>query len=361
VQNAPLEGRSATRLVIDKIPQDSCSISTVNEYFSRFGTIVNITVQPELQRARLEYATHEQANSAYTSPEVIFGNRFVKVYWDSEDLSTPNVRQASSTFTFARPIAPVIPPRVEALQKKQEALRGMLELQKQKQELLTKYIAEQKELLEKLENKTLSDIERQGITKTLQGIEELIKSLNPPPVKKVSGEESSGKLAEINPSQTTGPILRGGPMTRGRGGGRGGIVNAFTSRSAHRLDLRPTAFLMSPIPSRVGREINSIKKLFEPYGEIKNITLAEDGSGAIISFVRRADAEKALFYMPKTDLGEPFTLDWVAPATPSPALSNASAPVEMNPTDVMGGEGEGEDEDDIPEHIAFEEEAHWKR
>jgi RNA-binding protein 26 len=340
----------------------------VNDYFQRFGTIVNITVQPEMQRARIEFSSHEEANNAYTSPDVIFENRFVKVYWDHEDLPTASVvRPAVTTPRPGNPAAA----RNEAFQKKQEALKGMLELQKQKQELLLKYISQQKELLAKLESKALPEGEKQEILKTLKGIDDLIKSLN---LSSISSEESSSLKKSTDmiidtpeqgsstpeSSQPVTPILRGGPLMRGRGGGmvrgRGG---AFASREAHRLDLRPTAFLMKPVPSRVGRDIGSIRKLYEPYGEIKNITLCDDQSGVIVSFSKRADAEKAYFYMPKADLGEPFELEWIASALSqsSPALSSISVPgdVSLGITDTSA----------MPEHIAFEEEgaddSHWKR
>lgn len=366
VGNAPMHQRSETRLVIDRIPAEFCSISAVNEYFQRFGSVVNITVQPEYQRARIEYATKEQANAAYTSPEVIFGNRFVKVFWDHEDypssslppsaqaaLAMPRRLSQSSSGPMPMESSSSQPGlRVDAAAaRRQEALRGMLELQKQKQELLVKYISQQKELLQKLESKSLPEAERQEMLASLRAIDDLIKTL------KVSGfpespekKPSLSSSASPSPHQTHQPILRGGPVQRGRGG-------SLVSRGAHRLDLRPTALLLNPVPARVGKDIGAIRKLFEPYGEIKNVTLSSsDPQGAIVSFARRPDAEKAMQYISKTDLGEPFQLEWHQASSSSSSSPSPSPPlhVSSNPSPPQVGSNV-HDQPESMDHIAFEE------
>lgn len=366
-------GFENTRLVVDKIPPAYCSIAKVNEYFERFGKITNITVHPEIQRARIEFSTREEAAAAHSCPDVLFENRFVKVYWDHEELPTPTiVKPAPFTTPMARPPPPMMtsssaPPtttavaRVEAAQRKQEALKGMLELQRQKQELLLKYITRQKELLSILETKSLPEADKQEMLQKLRSIDELIKSLDggslsertvatrpasadgpssmdsalsgaEPGAGEVEGDSSSmaaAPLAKSAPaSTTTTPILRGGPAFYGRGRGRGAYYggtyyqphqyrapfNRQASLAAHRLDLRPTAFIIRPIPALVGADISSLRKLFAPYGEIKNISI--DGGGgpsAIVSFARRIDAERAHQFISKADFGgESLEIHWIS-------------------------------------------------
>lgn len=328
IGNAPAHQRSDTRLVIDRIPAEFCTISAVNDYFQKFGSVVNITMQPEFQRARIEYATRDQANAAYTSPDVIFGNRFVKVFWDHDDPTTTTTPTGPGMASRRQSQSNMIPSETSftrmdtAAIKKQEALRGMLELQKQKQELLLKYIAQQKEILQALESKTLPEAERQEMLTTLRGIDELIKTLNvsglsESPDKKTVAQGTHSSNASAVSTGTTGavqphqPILRGGPGSRGRGG-------AFANRAAHRLDLRPTSLLLNPIPARVGQDVSAIKKLFESYGEIKNVSITTaNPAGAIVSFAKRLDAEKALQYISKTDLGETFQLEWHSASSPT--------------------------------------------
>lgn len=382
--------RSETRLVIDGIPPEFCSVAQVNEYFQRFGKIVSISVQPEQQRANLEYATKEESNAAYTSPDVIFGNRFVKVYRDQDPAAAaaaavaaapPSYQRrfsggttagggyasqfAASTAGGSSDLARPLPPRNEAMQKKQEALRGMYELQRQRQELLIKYIGQQKELVQKLENKAIPDSERQELLKALRSIDQAIKitqgsSASNKPAGAIEStamavdsaeaaaattttttteetiasdrlpSEGSGSLVGT-PSQPHTPILRGGPVQRGRGA-------VMAAQAARRLDLRPTSLLMKPIPGRVGSDASSVKKLFEPYGEVKTLGINE--GNAIVTFARRLDAEKALFFLPKTDLGEPFVLEWTnnppVDATTAVTGHHSMAAVPAEPSSTPG-------------------------
>lgn len=410
-----------TRLVVDKIPSAYCSIAKVNEYFERFGKIINITVHPEIQRARIEFSSREEAMAAHSCPDVLFENRFVKVYRDHEDLPTPTIVRPAPAAP-ARPPPTVSPPMpsaasvawAEAAHKKQEALKGMLELQRQRQELLQRYITQQKELLSILETKSLPEGDKQEMLQKLRSIDELIKSLDgsmgkaaaaspagadasaqtdqsPPESGEGDSPASATSLVKSAPaSAAVTPILRGGPAFYARGRGRGGYyggayyqphhgpsLNRQASLAAHRLDLRPTAFIIKPIPAQVGADIGSIRKLFAPYGEIKNISIdGDDGSSAIVSFARRTDAEKAHQFISKADFGgESFELHWISGASGGQggaAVPRAPAEHAM----MVEGEGEGtgaatstEPNGVGDDHIEFDEEekeggnkeSHWKR
>ncbi|KAI8145197.1 hypothetical protein BJV82DRAFT_605275 [Fennellomyces sp. T-0311] len=126
--------KDSTRIVIEKIPLESCNIDAVTETFKKFGTIVDIELQPENQRAFLEFKTHDEAHKAHQSPEVLFNNRFVKVYWRKEE------RQPYKPPT---PDPELVKKRMEELQKireetqrrKKEQLEKQIEYNKQKQEI----------------------------------------------------------------------------------------------------------------------------------------------------------------------------------------------------------------------------------
>lgn len=387
--------RESRRLIIDKIPPEYCSIAKVNEYFARFGSIVNITVHPEISRARIEYATEAEAHTAHSCPDVIFGNRFVKVFWDHDALPTPVQAPRATASSFRSPEAPhqepyqgssppsqaqmpAPTPSDLALQKRQEALKGMLELQKQKQELLLRYIDQQKAILARLESKALPDGEREELMKALKSVDELIKSLKLTPT---ASEVTTATFA-LPEAQPHAPILRGGPSARGRGGFRGGYRPPVASLTAsRRLDLRPTAFSLHPVPPRIGRDINSFQQIFESYGIIKNITIDSEKDMAIISFAKRADAEKAFAYISKADMGDPFEVSWIT----SQNVSSSAEPVTLsNNNDRINHSSEngpispheqmdhmeavdfelGQDQImfDTEEHPAVEsEDSHWRR
>lgn len=61
----------------------------------------------------------------------------------------------------------------------------------------------------------------------------------------------------------------------------------------YNLDLRPSSLILrSPIPSKIGSDMISIRKYFEPYGSIQSITMMENENGAFILYANRKDAEK---------------------------------------------------------------------
>ena len=77
--------RSNTTLVIENVPADSLDLIKVNEYFKKFGTITNISIDQPGSKALVSYSQPGEAKAAHESPDVIFGNRFVKVYFQRLD------------------------------------------------------------------------------------------------------------------------------------------------------------------------------------------------------------------------------------------------------------------------------------
>ncbi|KAG6040707.1 hypothetical protein E4U41_007382, partial [Claviceps citrina] len=86
----PVSDRSKTAIVVENIPEDSFSEDKVRGFFSQFGDIVQVSMQPYKHLAIVRFSTWASANDAYRSPKVIFDNRFVKVFW-LKDESPPSI------------------------------------------------------------------------------------------------------------------------------------------------------------------------------------------------------------------------------------------------------------------------------
>lgn len=81
---------TSKKLVVEKIPDDFCTIECVNDYFRTFGAIVNIQVQVGERRAVIEFSQHDEARRAHSCPDAAFGNRFVKIFWVKEEEGSGN-------------------------------------------------------------------------------------------------------------------------------------------------------------------------------------------------------------------------------------------------------------------------------
>lgn len=68
-------------IVVEQIPEDKFNEDAVREFFSEFGAIKEISLNPNRHLALVTYETYDAARLAWSSPKVIFDNRFVKVYW----------------------------------------------------------------------------------------------------------------------------------------------------------------------------------------------------------------------------------------------------------------------------------------
>ena len=141
-------------LVIENIPPEHCSLDKVHGYFKRFGNITNVNMETRANKATIQFENLQDAKEAYSCPESIFGNRFVKAYFFREyENGTPAASpprgprtDVSRPAVTAQPVEPVKTP--QQLQK-EKALQ-LLELQKDQKILIDKQIEEQKSLMERL-------------------------------------------------------------------------------------------------------------------------------------------------------------------------------------------------------------------
>ncbi|KAF9279938.1 hypothetical protein BGZ68_007603 [Mortierella alpina] len=204
-------GGSKTSLVVEHIPDEFNTIDKVNDFFKQFGSLTNIQVDQPAHKALIQYSTREEASAAYNSPEVIFGNRFVKVYWQPDDVDAatfgrqpkptgqvrPEMGAGSGPGGAHRPphshihahshAAPLTPAtsvlmtperaaelaaeRAAAAAKMEENKKTMQEIQQKKDELIKRQQEEQRKIMEKLfANKTMSQEDKDEILKGLKNV-----------------------------------------------------------------------------------------------------------------------------------------------------------------------------------------------
>ncbi|KAG0162606.1 hypothetical protein DFQ30_001652 [Apophysomyces sp. BC1015] len=258
--------RNSTTLAVQNIPPEMCQLATVNDYFSQFGTITNITVYAAQQKAIIQFSTRAEAEAAHSSPNPIFDNRFVKVFWHKDSNAPAETKAPAPTPARTEPDPDILAARAAEFAKlreekkkmRQERVKTVLEAHKQKQELLERQIAEQKRLMEKLtSSKEMTRAEK----------EELLKSL-----KKIAAEIDGNRAAAAAP-----------PPAETVYGQSSAWPRRFT------LDNRPTSLLVSDIPEE-GKD--ALRSHFEQYGNIA--TFEPKDNQVIVKYAQRFEAEKAM-------------------------------------------------------------------
>lgn len=164
-QAGPNHDRSITTIVVEQIPEEKFDEASVRAFFSEFGNIVEVTMQPYKRLALVKYDDYMAARGAYESPKVIFDNRFVKVYWyNPSTVPTPpsSAKPTTSSTTDDQLFdKDEFEQNAAAAQKKLEEKKAQMKdmeakrqaLEKQKEELAQKQAEEKRKLLEKLKAK----------------------------------------------------------------------------------------------------------------------------------------------------------------------------------------------------------------
>lgn len=238
-QAGPNHDRSITTIVVEQIPEDKFDEQTVRDFFSEFGTIEEVTMQPYKRLALVKYDDYGAARSAYDSPKVIFDNRFVKVYWYKPgNLPTPpstGKPSGTSPTTLKVEEQPFdreqFERNAEAAQRKLEEKKAQMKemetkrqaLEKQKEELAQKQVEEKRRLLEKIAAKgggvaadsAMEDVKTNG---TDDGkVSEHTKNLRA----KVAELEAEAKSLGLDSALSDSYSSRGRGRGRGRGSYRG--------------------------------------------------------------------------------------------------------------------------------------------
>ncbi|EPS43467.1 hypothetical protein H072_2545 [Dactylellina haptotyla CBS 200.50] len=255
----PARESSKKALVIESIPEDKLDDESVRGYFLAFGGIESIEVKPEKKLAIVRFENAEDAKKAHSSPEPIFNNRFVKVYWMKGEGGNERQQVQSQHHQQGNHQQPQNDPDemeidIEDFQKKQdEAQKAYEEKQAKKKEiddqakrleelqadLLRRQEEEKKKLLAKLAKKHASKdvINGDGAEKT-EDNEKGSKEAQQTAALKAQLEalEAEATSLGIDHSSLDEPLSDFVPSSgyRGRGsfGGRGGF-GGYSARGAY--------------------------------------------------------------------------------------------------------------------------------
>ncbi|KAI8375161.1 hypothetical protein BD560DRAFT_327017 [Blakeslea trispora] len=369
-----------TTLVVEKIPAECCQIAIVNDYFAKFGTITNISVQPNLQKAIIQYSSRAEAEKAYSSPDVIFDNRFVKVYWSKEDTNGAEMSSATTAPSAAQQVnlpakvsnepdpelvakraAELAAVREEKQKKHQEHMKSILELQKKRESQLQQQIDEQKRLLARLtDSANMSTEEKAELLKQLKQVQSDIDTsrsdaaaaanaaANAQQQNDTAGQDEStttiiteGETKEEGQTETTEDLKKklarleaeaaqlgiysAGGFRGGRGGyygrGRGSWPRMRGGMTRMTLDNRPTKISISSIPDLTEAEL---RQHFEQYGQVTSFEKHEQE--ATVQYSQRYEAEKAMSFGVNHVKGT-LQLAWSTNNSTDPATTTAAAAV----------------------------------
>jgi RNA-binding protein 26 len=67
-------------------------------HFEKFGQVVDVRIPPHSDRAFVQFASREAAESALASPDAVLGNRFIRLSWANRDsILSNNVGSSPAT------------------------------------------------------------------------------------------------------------------------------------------------------------------------------------------------------------------------------------------------------------------------
>ncbi|WAR57871.1 hypothetical protein PtB15_5B101 [Puccinia triticina] len=354
-----------TTLFIENIPQSSLSDRAVREYFSIFGPLTNVFVDVYNAQAQITFKSPEDAKHAYSSPEPVFNNRFVRIHLkrfpatgprrsygplrtvgsptgeglvNNESKNEPNSngyrhKPYDSPLTFKSPPASSPPQpkaEVQVLSQREQELRLKIDAQKRLLEQLSQKKAQKSNGLsqdvemsgpfqpatQETENQPKQDLPTtdSNITTDLgeSSTTAALNHLSPEPRLALSPLQEPNSF----PRRTTNNSV----LYSGRGGGRKNLTNSRTSwtpagtspTQVFKLDNRSCTLAVQLVPSSAARE--TLKAYLEQFGTIVAFApLSEDESvfDVSVKFSTRAAAEKALANgLEIPEVGK-VTMNWV--------------------------------------------------
>lgn len=175
------ENVAPNSIIITNIPDEKLSIDQINEFFKVYGSISNIHVDSYNHKATVQFGTEGEAQSAYSSPNAVFGDSNVKVTLPRMKQSlNAATRAASESINTPQPIALNAMSDEQKL-KREEVLRkaaenlAKLEDEKQRQkvassvetveQVVRRQMDEQKKLFSQIQDPNLSSSEKLSLMK----------------------------------------------------------------------------------------------------------------------------------------------------------------------------------------------------
>ncbi|KAI2618034.1 hypothetical protein GGS26DRAFT_596047 [Hypomontagnella submonticulosa] len=374
VVNGPMHDKTKTTIVVQNIPNEHFREEEVRGYFTQFGEIETMQMQMPDRSAIIKYKTWDAAHAAWSSPKVIFDNRFVKVFWhkgDGETGATPanrkdgNGAKNGTTNGDAQPgegipeepfdMDEFLRKQVEAqkahdekTKKREELDRQRQELEERQKELRARQLEEKRKLQAKLAEKstrgtpseTADDATKKSMSQTealraqLAALEEeaTILGIDPDAVK------------DEFPSWTGRGRGRGSRGYRGRGRytprayrggygyqGRGGLDARHAAYAAYSLDNRPKVIVLSGVDFTNPEKDEALRQYLFGIGESTEIHA--DPTATHITFKDRKTAEQFMFGVSANNaipgLEDKVEIAWASSAPPSTSKITADGDVPM--------------------------------
>ncbi|GAP84780.1 putative RNA recognition motif-containing protein [Rosellinia necatrix] len=338
--NGPNHDRSKKVIVIQNIPDENFTEDQIRAYFAQFGDIVELTIQKQNRVAMIKFESWEAANAAWSSPKVIFDNRFVKVFWHKEgsgDESMPNGKPTNNTMNghgdSATPagesadadsefdLAEFYRKQVEAQKVHDEKTKKRQEIELERQKLEER----ERELHERQEETKRQLRAKLGANGVKDGSLPLVESSTENGEKKPSAQtealraqlaalEQEANQLGIDPDDNRDDTTSWPPRGRGRGRGyrgrgtfpprasrglhgyrgRGGAVEArHAAYAAYSLDNRPKAVTLSGIDFTKPEHDEALRQYLFSVGEFKEVHSAPEVTH--VMFKDRKTAEKFMF------------------------------------------------------------------
>ncbi|KAF5026719.1 hypothetical protein F66182_1187 [Fusarium sp. NRRL 66182] len=359
--DGPNYDRTKSTIVVENIPEENFSEDQVRGFFSQFGNITEVSMQPYKHLAIVKYDKWGSANAAYQSPKVIFENRFVKVFWykDGVDILPPSAPLQGGNWS-GDPAAlenEELEPEIdlEEFQRKQEeeqkkhrereAKRVEIEqkrqeIEKQQQELHARHREENERLQARLASQRGEDGDSSSGTTMLRAklaaLEQEAKMLGLDPN---AEEEASSAWPPRGGYRGRGGHRGQGYAPRGRGSlrGRGG-GNMHAAYAQYSIDNRPKKLAITGVDFTAPEKDEMLRHFLLNLGEFESVDTAPNTTH--VSFQDRKTAERFYYTLHGKELpgvDGRLELAWVnTPLPPVKPIGNDEMP---------DGSGEDKEED----------------
>ncbi|KAI1493556.1 hypothetical protein F5X96DRAFT_687373 [Biscogniauxia mediterranea] len=395
--NGPNHDRSKTAIVVQNIPSENFTDDQIRGYFSQFGDIEDLTIHSQDRLAIIKYDTWEAAHAAWSSPKVIFDNRFVKVFWhkdENEDATAPNGKPVAGAKNgasngsssvqgnaseepefdmedFKRKQEEAQKIYKQKMEKRQEIERQRQELEERQKELIAKQLEEKRRLQAKLAGSSAKDGSKSptqgkadGTGKPSTQTEALRAQL--------AALEAEANVLGIDPEQEEGSTWpprgrgrgrgyrglgtfpprasRGSYGYRGRGGG--GVEARHAAYAAFSLDNRPKIVALSGVDFTIPERDEALRQYLFGIGEFTDVHT--DPAVTHVTFKDRKTAEKFMFGISASNtipgVEEKFEPSWANSAPLSDtaaAAAAAAADSDLHMTSGLEDEQAAKDKGDV--------------
>lgn len=382
----PMHDRTQSKLVVENIPEENFDEEQIRDFFKQFGKIEEVTMMPYKRLAIVKFDTWYSANKAYNSPNVIFNNRFVKLFWYKEekhadvgnDGGTNGAKKESVAANGSRAATDTQAPEIdmdefkkqqdeaqkaheEKMRIKKDLAEKQAELDKKRKELQAKQEAEKQKLAmlaaakkgsltpaaeettDKDESAKPLDTSSQteALRATLAKLQEEAKSIGLDPHVNSDEDAMISTYTEYSPYSPYSPYPprggRGGYFRGGRGGyaprgsyrGRGGAPgrgNIHAAYAAFSLDNRPKKVALTGVDFSLPEKDEALRQHLFSLGELSaeiQITPAKTHVG----FSDRKAAENFFNTIAGALPGDKIETTWVA-NTAGPLPGSATSKIE---------------------------------